>query len=88
MEIAVIGPQTTLVLPVGLRWMVGGDDGEDKIRVRPAVAVDDLLYTALYLHDDLLSGLETLLDDQTVPNLFFAQKCHVDKWHALGVETK
>ena len=68
--------------------MMGSDNGEDEIRVRPAVAVDDLLYTALYLHDDLLSGLVTLVDDQTVTDLFFVQEDHIDKGHALGVEAK
>ena len=88
MEMTVVGPQFALILLVGLRGIVRGDDGKDEIGISPAVAIDDLLYAALDLHDDLLAGLVTLIDDQPVTYLLLAQKGHVDKRHTLSIETK
>lgn len=88
MEMTVVGPQFALILLVGLRGIVRGDDGKDEIGISPAVAIDDLLYAALDLHHDLLPRFVTLIDDQAVPYLFIPEKSHVNKRHTLGIETK
>ena len=68
--------------------MLVGDDGKYELRFCSAVAVEYFLYAALYLHHDLLSGHVALVDDHAITYLVLAQKGHVDKRHALGIETK
>lgn len=87
-EIAVIGSQTALILLIGWSRLVGGDDGKYELRFCSAVAVDDLLYATLDLYHDLLSGLVPFVDDHAITYLVLAQKGHVDKRHALSIETK
>ena len=62
------------------------DDGKEILCGRRAVGVDDGLHGALPSDGELLPGLLAAVDDVVVVEVFFAQKCHVDKRHAAHVE--
>ena len=62
------------------------DDGKEILCGRRTVGVDDGLHGALPSDGELLPGFLAAVDDVVVVEVFFAQKCHVDKRHAAHVE--